>query len=414
MVMRVLVHDYAGHPFQVQLARALAGRGHMVRHLFSSTNLTPQGPLARRPDDPDGFTPVGIAQSRPVAKGAVGGWRSVGALAARRRSEAEHGRRVAADIAAFRPDVVLSANAPLDAEALILRATHAAGAGFVKWLQDVVSVATARLLSDRLPGLGHAVGAYYTAVERRQLRAADAVVVITDDFQPLLTRWGVRPEAVTTVENWAPLGEVGLGRQSNPWSRAHGLDGRPVVLYAGTLGMKHDPELLATLAARVAAEGPPGARVVVVSEGAGAEFLVAAKAARGLEALDVLPFQPFEAMADVLASATVLAAVLEPEAGAFSVPSKVLTYLCAGRPVLLSVPPENLAARLVAREGAGRVVAPGSPEAFAEAALSLLADPAVAAAAGARARAYAERAFAIEAIADRFEAILGRAARSWR
>ena len=41
------------------------------------------------------------------------------------------------------------------------------------------------------------------------------------------------------------------------------------------------------------------------------------------------------------------------EAGAFSVPSKTLTYLCAARPILAAVPPQNAAAHLVtSRAGA--------------------------------------------------------------
>ena len=31
--LRVLVHDFAGHPFQIDLSRALARRGHTVRHV---------------------------------------------------------------------------------------------------------------------------------------------------------------------------------------------------------------------------------------------------------------------------------------------------------------------------------------------------------------------------------------------
>ncbi len=30
--MRILVHDYSGHPFQAQLSRELARRGHDVVH----------------------------------------------------------------------------------------------------------------------------------------------------------------------------------------------------------------------------------------------------------------------------------------------------------------------------------------------------------------------------------------------
>jgi len=114
---------------------------------------------------------------------------------------------------------------------------------------------------------------------------------------------------------------------------------------------------------------------------------------------------------EVLASADVLVAVLEPDAGAFSVPSKVLTYLCAGRPVLAALPSDNLAARVVARSGAGIVVPPRDPRALVAAAEELLGDPGRRAELGGAARSYAETAFDLDGIADRFEEVLERVRR---
>ncbi len=215
------------------------------------------------------------------------------------------------------------------------------------------------------------------------------------------------------IENWATLADLPVRPQDNAWSRVHDLSGRAVVLYAGTLGMKHDPALLARLAEAVGARDPE-ARVVVASEGAGADWLRDEAGRRGLDALRLLPFQAFDTFPDLLGSASVLVAVLEPEAGVMSVPSKVLSYLCAARPVVLSVPPENLAARIVARKGAGVVVPPGDAEAFVDATLALLADDARRQRMGAAGRAYAERAFDLEAITDRFETVLRDAARRRR
>jgi hypothetical protein len=67
----------------------------------------------------------------------------------------------------------------------------------------------------------------------------------------------------------------------------------------------------------------------------------------------VLDYQPYGQLAEVLATADVLVALLESSAGIFSVPSKVLAYLCAARPLLASMPKENLAARTIERAGAG-------------------------------------------------------------
>ena len=75
---------------------------------------------------------------------------------------------------------------------------------------------------------------------------------------------------------------------------------------------------------------------------------------------------------DVLGSADVLVAILEADAGVFSVPSKVLSYFCAGRPVLLAVPRENLAAKIVVESGAGLVVEPSDVAGFCRAAQQLI------------------------------------------
>jgi glycosyltransferase involved in cell wall biosynthesis len=90
----------------------------------------------------------------------------------------------------------------------------------------------------------------------------------------------------------------------------------------------------------------------------------------------------------------------------FSVPSKVLSYMCAGRAILGAMPRQNLAARTIVEAGAGVVVEPDDAAAFRAAAEALLANPAQLAAHGAAARKYAENAFDIQQIADRFLAIL--------
>src|SRR5581483_7642348 len=119
--------------------------------------------------------------------------------------------------------------------------------------------------------------------------------------------------------------------------------------------------------------GRRDALVVVVSEGPGADWLAARTA--DVPALRLLPYQPYDRLPEVLASADVLLTLLEPTAAGFSVPSKVLTYLCAGRPQLASVGRENLAARVVERSGGGVVVPAADPAALVAAAEELLGDP---------------------------------------
>ena len=394
--MHVLVHDYGGHAFIVQLSRALARRGHHVSHLYNASNpTTPKGGLARRQDDPDTLRIEGIALPRPVDKRA---------FVQRWRLERLYGRKLAARIADLQPDVVICANAPLDAVRALDAACCARGTPWVFWLQDLVGEATDRVLRGKLGAIGGLVGAHYKRVEAGLLARSAAVVGITEDFRAPALAAGVPAQRYVTIPNWAPLDEVRPRAKDNLWAQAAGLERKMVFLYSGTLGFKHNPDLLLALAKAFADDHD--VEVVVNSQGAPADWLRAQAAAAGLRNLRVNPFQPYEAMSDVLASADVLVSILEPDAGVYSVPSKVLSYHCAGRAMLLAVPADNLAARIVMDEGTGLVADPRDEAAFISAARTLREDHAARMAMAARARAYAERSFDLDAITDRFEAVL--------
>lgn len=386
--MRLIVHDYPGHAFPIQLSRALAGRGHEVLHLHFADFQSPKGPLAPRPEDPPTLAIEALDIGEPFAKHS---------LPRRWRQEIAYGRLAAARIAAFRPDWTLS-NGALDPQREIRRATQSAGGRYALWLQDFYGIAIDAILRRRFPGPGHLAGGWFRLLERRLLRASDAVVCITPDFLPTLESMGVERERCHVIPNWAPLPEIPSLPRDNAFARQHGLTGRTVFLYSGTMGFKHNPALLTALARAF-----PEALVVVASEGAGADWLRERKGAENLDNLRLLPFQPHERFPEMLASADVLVAMIEPEAGAYSVPSKVLSYLCAGRAILLSAPGDNLAARIVAKAHAGVILQPTTEETeIGRVAGKLLeADQRF----GKAGRQYAVRAFDIEKITDTFEAV---------
>jgi glycosyltransferase involved in cell wall biosynthesis len=192
--------------------------------------------------------------------------------------------------------------------------------------------------------------------------------------------------------------------RENDWSRAQKLGGGLRFVYAGTLAMKHNPALLLELARTL--EQPARGELIVVSEGPGVEWLKAQATEHKVKSLRFMGFQPFESLPDVLGSADVLVAILEADAGVFSVPSKVLSYFCAARPVLLAVPKENLAAKIVEQSHAGLVVGPTEISAFCSAARRLIEGPQLREQAGKAARQYADKNFDIRRIGKEFEAIL--------
>lgn len=388
--MRLLVCDFSGHPFQVQLSRELARRGHDVVHAFCPDYRSGQGDLSSRTTDPHTFSlkplPLGTSfeKSRYIRRAV---------------HELRFGWALCRLLQQTRPDAFVSCNEPLLAKLFAGLWCRLRKQRWVFWLQDLYAVAMQRELEakGRIPG--RIVGEALIRLEAWLLASADDVVAISSAFTDWMWERRVHQQRATVIPNWAPLDELPYYDKNPGWFATVGLpDEVPVVLYSGTLGRKHNADTMVGIAQGIQ---DFGAHVVVISEGQPAQHL--AHRAEAMSNLHVLPFRPWSEFPIVLASAAVLVVLLEPAAGLFSVPSKVLTYMCAGRAIVGAMPEDNLAAQVIASSGAGIVVPPDDGEAITKAVAELIAHPSDRHQCGRAARAYAESHFQIEPIADRWE-----------
>jgi putative colanic acid biosynthesis glycosyltransferase WcaI len=388
---RIVVHDYSGHPGQAQLSRALARRGYDVTHQHCPSYTTGRGSLQLEAGDPATLSFEPVEMDGTFAKYSA---------PTRLRQELRYGRTAADAITAKDPAVAVISNVPLIAHSVLARRLSRRGIPMVFWHQDIYSEAIGAAARRLIPVFGGLLARIADRVERRIARRSVAVVAISPTFLERLSEWGVA-DKTTIVPNWAPIDELPVHPVDNAWSAKMGLNEHQVVLYSGTLGLKHDPSILAELAAGLR-DSHPGARVVVVSEGKGREWLDAHKARDGGGNLVLLDFQPYEDLPEMLASADLLVAILEPDASKFSVPSKVLTYLCSSRAVLGVLPPDNSVAEILSTQEAGVVVDPSDRALVEKEAAALLSDPDRRHAMGRAGRRYAERTFCPETAADQF------------
>jgi glycosyltransferase involved in cell wall biosynthesis len=388
--MRILIHDFAGHPFQVQLSRQLAGRGHFVTHVYAAGLPGPKGRLATSDSDPSWLSIRGIQLASQFKK-----------YSAHRRfiTHRKYARDLKNVIQQTNPDVVLSANTPIDVQAELLFHCRWNRVGFIHWVQDIYCQALRFLLERRIPLLASPIASMFEVLEKLVASRSDHTVVIAPEFRDLLCSWNVPKSRISMIENWAAIEEMPQRPRENSWSRGQELGARPVLLYSGTLGMKHRPDLLYLLAERLQRE----CTVVVITDGIGRDYL---NRMPPLENLRTLQFQSYEKLPEVLASADVLLATLGADAGKFAVPSKILTYLCVGRPILLAGPRENLSASIIHRSEGGLVVDPNDLAAWVGAARNLINDENLRAHYGNKARSYAERTFDPARITDAFENLL--------
>lgn len=394
--MRLNIHDFSGHPFQVELSRVLAGRGHEVVHTYSAQYVTGHGRLAVAPDDPSTLRIHGLWCQQPLVK-----YQPLG----RTRFELSYARAWSEQLRREQFDVVVACNVPLFALAQVQYQLARTRQPWVLWHQDLYSLGVSGEARRRLSEpLAETAGRLAERLERAQVCGADGVVAITEAMLDQYRLWGVTREDVRVIPNWAPLDEIRPGPRDNDWTRRQRLRADPLrLVYAGTLGRKHNPLLLLDLLNRVQARGID-AELIVASEGIGASDLAAA--ADNRPDVHIVGFQPAEDLPLLLAAADVTVALLEPDAARFSVPSKVLSYLAAGRPVVALIPDSNPAAKDVEAAG-GFVGAPGGTGAAEAAAWIARAahQPGELARLSAQARNHAQSRFDIGGVADAFESL---------
>ena len=242
-------------------------------------------------------------------------------------------------------------------------------------------------------------------VEYAIYRRADVVLVLTEGFAEELARHGLCDRKLHVVRDSEDLGGLEPTTSRAETLLRSGLNpDRPLVTHSGSMGLKQGLRV----AVQAAIDDQTGACWLFVGDGperSAIERMAPADRVR------FLPFLSRPQLADLLAASDV--ALLTQRRGLIEsvVPSKLITYLAAGLPVVASVHPESEAARLIRRSGCGLVVEPEAPESLRSAIDELLADPDRRRQLGAAGRAFAEREFDRSRVVARQASILDLLAR---
>lgn len=387
--MRILINDFGGYPFPIQLSKYLADHGHEVAHTYVSNIATPHGDM--KGEKNPGLTIYPVILNTEFKKYSIIG---------RFKGEFEYAGKICSFIKSFKPDIFVSANTPLLAQSILLRECKKSSIKFVYWCQDIHSIAIEAFLSGKYSWPGKIIAGYFKRKEINLLENSDHVITITEGFNDIFKKWKIAQTKITVIHNWGPIDEITVEAKINSWSEKVGLQSKFVILYSGTLGLKHNPQLIADTAKHF--EQNEKLAFVVISEGIGADMLRQQR----LDNLIVLPYQEYKELPKVLGCADLLLSILEPNAAFFSVPSKVLTYLCAKKAIVLSVPKDNLSAKIVLDTKAGVCIRPGDTKGFIEAISNLIDNDQLRNQMGENGRNYAEKKFPISSIAQEFMEVL--------
>lgn len=227
-----------------------------------------------------------------------------------------------------------------------------------------------------------------TAIEGWSYRRAAYVNAVTDGIRDSLVRKkSVAPEKVLFLPNGADTLHFRPGPPDSSLKRTLGLEGKKIVLWAGTLGPAHGIEHILEAAALL--EKYPEIHFLFVGDGSERRALENQRDRLALKNVTFHDAVPLEELPPYYSIAEIgLSSLINRPLHDSSRPSKIFPILASGKPVIFAGAGET--ARLVEQANAGVVVPPENPGALAGAVLRLVQNPDLAQELGRSARRFAE------------------------
>ena len=205
------------------------------------------------------------------------------------------------------------------------------------------------------------------AFEFAAYRGAAGASVLCRAFEDALVEHGYPGDRVRLIRSPIDIEQIRPVAEDGAFRLQYNLPADAcVILHAGSMGKKQGLINVVDAAARQSASR---VRWVFVGDGEDKAALVEAVRQRGLqEQVRFVPFQREDQLAAMFAAADVLLLNQLRTVKDTVIPSKLLTYMSAGRPVLAAVNAGSQGAEILLEADGGRLVEPEAPHALAAAA----------------------------------------------
>jgi colanic acid biosynthesis glycosyl transferase WcaI len=400
--MRILIYSYNYHPepigiapLMTELAEGLVARGHEVRVVTGMPNYPQRqvypeykGKLYCTEARNGVIIQRSCVWTRPKP-GLLNRMLLDGSFVVSSLTQALRG---------WRPDAILLTVPPLPVSV---------PAALLGWFYSCPVVLN---LQDILPDAAVHVGLLtnkkairvFEALEKFAYHTAHTISVITDGFTNNLTAKGVPIEKIRCIPNWVDVKFIRpMPKLDNAFRQAHDLTDKFVVMYSGNIALTQGLKTVIRAAAQL--NHVPEIVFVIVGEPKALAVLEEACSEYEVTNVRLLPFQPREALPEMLAAADMGLVMQKSNVVSFNMPSKIQVLLASGRPIVASVPETGTAAHAIRQSGGGIVVEPEQPDKLAEAILHLQQNPVEAEALGLQGRKYAVLNYSFDQALSRYE-----------
>lgn len=282
-----------------------------------------------------------------------------------------------------RPDVMLVVSPPLGLTAPAILLSRFWGVPYIYDVEDLQPDSAGDL--KMLPRW--AVRLLYK-VERAAYRYARLVTTLTPSMRQRLISKGLAEDKVELLE---PRMDESLTKllpeECEAFRKKYDMGERFLVVHSGNMGVKQGLDVI--LDAALLGRTDDSMLFLCVGDGVECERIKRRAMDLQLDNVRFLPVLDEKDFRGLLAASGICLVTQQQSVSEIAFPSKVVTYLAAGRPVIASVNPDCEVARMIRESGAGQVVPAENPQALIDAIGALRQDGLPQAGVNAREYAYA-------------------------
>jgi colanic acid biosynthesis glycosyl transferase WcaI len=262
-------------------------------------------------------------------------------------------------LVAKRPQVVYANTWPIVATGLLFLVTRLRRIPLVISVQDVYPEA---LMTQQRIADDSFLAGFLRWIDGGIARHSTHVIVISERFAEIYRdQRRVLPSRLSFVPNWIDSNQIDVNVSGQQFRLRKGIAETDFLLvYGGNVGVAAGVETVIESMRLLANE--PCIRLLVA--GSGSQLATCQRSAQQIPGQPVLFHSPWaaEETSEVLRAADVLVLPTQREQSLASVPSKLLSYMLAGRPVLATAVPGSDLANLLSRSQCGWVVEPDRPD----------------------------------------------------
>ena len=244
---------------------------------------------------------------------------------------------------------------------------------FVYCLQDIFPDS---LVNAKMTKRGSIIWKFGRKIESFTYNHADKIIVISEDFKKNIMHKGVPSKKIVVIPNWINTDCVyPVKRDQNPLFERYNLDkDRFYICYSGNIGHSQNLNLLLKAAVRLQKE-LPDVCFVLIGEGTAKDKFEESIKKKGIKNIVLLPFQPYEDIANVFSLGDAGLIISKAGIGSSSVPSKTWSIMAAGKSIIASFDLNSELSRLLQQENCGLCSDPKSVDSFIDSIKVIKRDP---------------------------------------